>query len=70
MTPSQYGALADGIIPIVFGLFVTLQGHRIIGKQKGVDPAYDAKIDKFENLFIWGGPLLVIFGIYRIVVQW
>jgi len=67
MTPSQVGAFVDGIIPIAGGTVAALYGFRVIGKKPGADAQFEQWYARFGGLLRFLGPMIVLFGIWRIV---
>ncbi|MGE0708653.1 MAG: hypothetical protein AB7N76_12465 [Planctomycetota bacterium] len=66
MTPGAIEATVDFAIPALGGLWATLAGHRLIGKQPGADLRYDDWYERHGNKLRWLGPLLIAFALGRI----
>ena len=67
MTADQIGALVDGAIPFLGGLYVTLLSFRIVGKKLGKDDRCDHWHERFGGVMKIVGPLLMIFGVFRTI---
>lgn len=68
MSPEMIGALVDGSIPLLGGVYATLLGHRVLGKKEGEDVKYDAWYERYGGLFKWLGPALILFGILQLAL--
>jgi hypothetical protein len=64
MNPEVFAGLAEGAIPLLGGLYGTLIGHRIIGKQPGEDYKYDLWHKQFGTMLKLLGPFMVLFGLF------
>jgi hypothetical protein len=65
MTEQMFGGTVDALIPLLAGVYATLLGFRVVGKRPGVDPKYDAKMNRSAGMMQLLGPVLVLFGAYR-----
>lgn len=66
MRPEVIAALVDAGIPLLAGLYVTLLGHRIVGKRPGESMDYDLWFERYGAKFKAFGPLIFLFGLFRI----
>jgi hypothetical protein len=69
MDPNTAGALADGAIPFLGGLWATLMGLRVVGKRPGADPAYDDWHARYGQKCKVLGPLLMLFAVFTFFIQ-
>ena len=67
MNANLIAGLVDAAIPFLGGLYATLLGNRIIGKKPGVDPNYDQKLERLVPFFKFGGPFLMVFGMFLVL---
>jgi hypothetical protein len=63
MNAHVFATLIEAVISIGGGLYATLLGFRLVGKPPGVDPNYDARIQKVSGILRICGPLVILFGI-------
>ncbi len=59
-----FGVLANGAIPFLAGVCLTLMAFRVVGSKLGANPKQDEWYRRFGGLMKGGGPLLVVFGIF------
>src|SRR5262245_33758855 len=67
MTPEFFARLVEGSIPLIGGVYGCLLGYRIVGKKPGVNLKYDEWHRRYGKLFQICGPLLILFGLSRIM---
>ena len=64
MNSHLLASLVDGAIPFLGGLYLTLLAHRWVGPKPGQNPKYDGTYESYIRWGKWGGPLLMLFGVY------
>lgn len=64
MRPDVLGELVNGAIPFCGGIYATLLGFRVVGKQPGSNPKYDEWHNRFGGILRVFGPFLVLFGLF------
>jgi hypothetical protein len=64
LTARSYGELGNAAIPVLGGIYLLLLTSRVIGKKRGVDTKYDAKVDRLK----WFGPILIVIGIVYLLI--
>ena len=67
MNPKMIGALVDGAIPLVGGIYFTLLALRVVGKKPGESVKFDQWYDRFGMSFKVLGPALIVFGIIQML---
>jgi len=68
MQAETIGALVNGAIPILGGLYVTLLGFRVVGKKPGESLQYDEWHRKHGGKLKVLGPLVALFGLFFTVL--
>jgi hypothetical protein len=63
MSPKILGHLVDGGIPFLAGVYCTLRGFGVIEKETASNPEIGAK----NKWMKWGGPFLMIFGLFQML---
>jgi hypothetical protein len=69
MQPVSMAALAGATITLLGGLFATLLGFRLIGRQPSPDPAHEQRMVSVRRWFRLAGPLLMIFAVLLLFVE-
>src|SRR5262249_50681648 len=64
MAPELVEGLAQGAIPLLAGLYLTLVAYRVVGKKPGVSVEYDALHARHGKLLKIFSPLLFMVGAY------
>ncbi|HVS39168.1 MAG TPA: hypothetical protein VMS17_26660 [Gemmataceae bacterium] len=68
MPPNYVVALLKGAIPLLCGLYATLQAYRLVGKKPGQDPGWDRWHKRFGALLKVAGPLVMASGVVMFFV--
>jgi hypothetical protein len=67
MRPEVVGALVNGAIPFLGGIYATLIAYRVLGKKPGQSLQYDEWHLKYGGMLKVLGPLVTLFGVYLAV---
>ena len=69
MNGQTFANVIEALIPVGFGIWMTLLGHRLVGKRPGEDLLYDQKLDKICPKLKIIGPVLVLIGILFAIIH-
>ena len=68
MSAGMIAGLVDAALLLAGGLVATLCGFRVLGRKPGEDEKFDAWYSKWGKHLKWLGPLVIAFGIVRLIM--
>jgi hypothetical protein len=70
MTAHHLALITESVLIFFLGVYVTLLGHRKIGKKPGQDLKYDATLEKTGGTLRTLGPLIILGAVLMYFIRY